>query len=90
MWACIQELQKLVSEERMAKERLSDEVHALKSRALSEESARGSRSVQEVRYRYIGCLNIGESMPSSHVLTLRSPHVGRAQYKRYGTGTLAA
>jgi hypothetical protein len=67
----------------MAKERLSDEVHALKSRALSEESARGSRSVQEVRY--ISCLNIGESTPSSHVLSLRSPHVGRAQCKRYGT-----
>jgi hypothetical protein len=61
-----------------------------KSRALSEESARGSRSVQEVRDRYISILNIGESTPASHVLTLRSPHVGRAQFKRYGTGTLAA
>ncbi len=74
----------------MAKERLSDEVHALKSRALSEESARGSRSVQEVRYWYISGLSISESTPSSHVLSLRSPHVGPAQCKRYGTGTLAA
>jgi hypothetical protein len=67
----------------MAKERLSDEVHALKSRALSEESARGSRSVQEVRY--ISGLSIIESTPSSHVLSRRSPHVGRAQCKRYNT-----
>ncbi len=51
-----------MSEERMAKERLSDEVHALKSRALSEESARGSRSVQEVRY--ISGLNFCEPLPA--------------------------
>lgn len=47
-----QELQKLLSEERMAKEQLTEEIHALRSRALSEESARGSRTAQEVRPPY--------------------------------------
>ena len=50
---CVQELQKLLSEERIGKEQLSEEIHVLKSRALSEESARGSRSAQEVPYWYL-------------------------------------
>ena len=38
-----------MSEERLAKEQLAEELHTVRSRALQEEAARGSRSAQEVR-----------------------------------------